>query len=200
MAKPTPIRSSSLIASRQIADFSTDDVILIRKIDSSPDQRELIDSYVQAFKCEPWNENHSHDGVQIEFARLGKQTDAKFLGCFINDVLAGGAQFMPLNNFEEKARDTPNYLKESLFLNELFVHPSWQGKGLGTRILEAVEQAAASLQFRQVCLWTLATDPILNCYYQKRGYRAIATIDPTSGGPARTVFSKRLFVWERNAA
>ena len=58
-------------------------------------------------------------------------------------------------------------------IRAFFVHPSWARRGLGTRLLEACEQAAWDAGFRRCEMGaTLSGVPL----YERHGYRRVAEI------------------------
>lgn len=154
----------------------------------------FAENYVAAFGTGIWNEDHCAADVVSEFIEHSDNLKAYFLVSSVDDVPVAGAEMMPLRGFVQKAKDTPANLHDSMFLNELFVHPDNQESGIGSLLLGGVEQAAASLHFSRVSLWTHAGDKALNSFYRKRGYDLAATIRPSDGGVTRNVYHKNIVV------
>lgn len=56
-------------------------------------------------------------------------------------------------------------------LKRMRVHPDFQGRGLGRRILEALEQRARDLGLRELCLDTTEEQQAARRLYESAGYR-----------------------------
>ena len=182
-------------------DFTTDVYTLeIREL--LPDQitRAVVDPYVAAFRGGQWKEKHTHQAVVDGFRLRLATANSVFLAAFIDDVPVAGAEFLPFSSLPEKADICPAATRGSLYLNEIFVEPKVQGTGVGSLLLGGCEQAAASLSFERLSLWTHATDERLLRFYRRRGYRPITTVQPVDGSVRRTVFIKSIIKVARRAA
>jgi predicted N-acetyltransferase YhbS len=62
---------------------------------------------------------------------------------------------------------------DHLYLSRLAVLPSWRGRGIGGRLLEAVERLAEELHCRRVRLGVRIALAPLRAYYERRGYQPV---------------------------
>ena len=75
--------------------------------------------------------------------------------------------------------------KDAAKIRAFFVHPAWVRKGIGTKVLEACESAAAAAGFRRFEMGATLTGVAL---YQVRGYRAVETIEvPLANGESLAI-------------
>lgn len=63
------------------------------------------------------------------------------------------------------------YLGRDAFVDELFVTASHRGRGLGSRALDAMEQACRELGVRALHLEVERGNPTARSLYEKRGFR-----------------------------
>lgn len=56
-------------------------------------------------------------------------------------------------------------------VNHLHVHPDWQRRGVGTRLLEESCRHAASWGHEDIQLWVLAGNRSARCFYRHHGWR-----------------------------
>lgn len=66
------------------------------------------------------------------------------------------------------------------FVNQLYVAPGFQGRGIGTRLLAVAQQTASSLQ-----LWTFEANLPAIQFYQKRGFAVAQRTDGAGNEAAR---------------
>ena len=70
---------------------------------------------------------------------------------------------------------------EALLIENVAVSPSWQGRGLGRRLMAHAERLAAAMGYRQIRLYTNARFVENIAFYQRLGY-AITREEPFLGG------------------
>ena len=98
---------------------------------------------------EPHTEHETHDW----FARMiGSQT--LWVAC-CDRVVAG---YMRLHRDE---------------LNDLYVHPAWQGRGIGSELLDEAKRRSP----RRLALWTFQQNARARRFYEARGFRATRFTD-----------------------
>jgi ribosomal protein S18 acetylase RimI-like enzyme len=83
------------------------------------------------------------------------------------------------------SRDTEN---ARFLMDGLFVAPSARGRGVGTRLLDAIAAEARARGYREVRLDVVEENPRARALYERLGYRAVAR---HSTGPLRFVFRFR---------
>lgn len=83
----------------------------------------------------------------------------------------------------EREVESPRFLMDGIF-----VAPSAQGQGVGSRLLEAVAQEAAARGYDEVRLDVIDSNPRARALYERRGFRAV---ESHSTGLLRHVFSFR---------
>jgi len=79
---------------------------------------------------------------------------------------------------------------DHLLLENLAVRPSWQGRGVGSRLLALAEDVAGRLRLAEVRLYTNEAMTENLAYYPRRGYAE--THRAEQDGFRRVFFSKRL--------
>lgn len=77
-------------------------------------------------------------------------------------------------------------------IKRMFVVPEYQGKGIGTKILEALETWAASLQYDACILETGTRQPDAIALYKKNGYQIIENYGQYKGVKNSVCFRKKL--------
>jgi GNAT superfamily N-acetyltransferase len=75
-----------------------------------------------------------------------------------------------------------------LFVEALWVHRDWRGKGAGRALLAAAERHAVSRGCHQVWLDTFQT----RGFYEKQGYTAFGVLEDYPPGQTRSFMRKRL--------
>ncbi len=75
------------------------------------------------------------------------------------------------------------------YLNYLLVDEKWRGKGMGTKILQAVETAAVSMSCREIWLETMNARAVV--FYKKHGYEIRSEIPEYFPG-FKKVFMKKI--------
>lgn len=66
-----------------------------------------------------------------------------------------------------------------MYLSDLWVAQPLRGRGLGTRLLAKLEQAAAKRGMRKICLWTAGSRN--EAFYEKNGYRPFVVFEDKYG-------------------
>jgi GNAT superfamily N-acetyltransferase len=77
------------------------------------------------------------------------------------------------------------------WIEQFYIHPDHQRRGLGTQLLHTVQTANASLQ-----LWTFQCNQCARRFYEKHGFRVTCMTDG-AGNEARQ--PDILYSWERDA-
>jgi len=89
----------------------------------------------------------------------------------------------------------PTPLTEGVYdLYWIAVHPEWQNRGVGSQLMEVVEQEMQKGNARMLMIETSSQESYRRTiqFYLKRGYNIVATIeDFYKPGDAKIIFSKR---------
>jgi GNAT superfamily N-acetyltransferase len=161
---------------------------------------DIMSSYTAAFSDHPWHEQLSPDIVRERLIEKTAKAQGYLIALKSCSGILGGAQFFDLSNHRETAAQMPEAMRSDMYLSEIWIAKKYRGFGLGTRLLESIEQAVASLSYRQLVLRTHPTfEPLLN-FYHERGYSVIGHSNPGDGNDLRPVFSKPIFAVRRRAA
>jgi GNAT superfamily N-acetyltransferase len=162
---------------------------------------DILSSYAAAFSDDPWREHVSSDRVRELLIEKTTQAQGYLIALRSSSgMLLGGAQFFDLSNHPATAAQLPEELRGQMYLSEIWIAKTYRGFGLGTRLLESIEQAVASLSYRQLVLRTHPTFKPLLTFYHERGYSVIGDSDPGDGQALRPVFAKPIFAVRRRAA
>ena len=102
------------------------------------------------------NDNGRVDQVALllDFEKLGVEHPEAILVAEVNGEIAGWG-----------ARENANQN-----ISDLWIAPNYQGRGIGTALLGALESEVAALGFAQVELETLATNTRAIKFYEKHGF------------------------------
>jgi GNAT superfamily N-acetyltransferase len=73
-----------------------------------------------------------------------------------------------------RATTTPR--PQQLLLEGLAIEPSARGKGVGTRLLEAVDERARDLGRTEIILEVIDANPRAKALYERHGYRTVTTV------------------------
>ena len=105
--------------------------------------------------------------VELLDESLAGDDDYRFLGAYSDDALVAYACWGP----------TPG-TQGTCDLYWIVVDPTWQGKGVGTRLLDAVEQALLADGCRLVVVETSsrAEYAATRAFYERRGYEQAARL------------------------
>ncbi|HEU5260545.1 MAG TPA: GNAT family N-acetyltransferase [Gemmatimonadales bacterium] len=105
--------------------------------------------------------------VELLDESLGGDDDYRFLGAYAGDELIGYASWGP----------TPG-TQGTHDLYWIVVDPGWQGKGVGTQLLEAVEKALMADGCRLIVVETSSRADYgpTRAFYERRGYARAATL------------------------
>jgi ribosomal protein S18 acetylase RimI-like enzyme len=77
------------------------------------------------------------------------------------------------------SRTTTTPRPHQLLLEGLATAPAARGRGVGTRLLEAVDERASALGRTEIILEVIDTNPRAKALYERHGYRTVTTV--TSG-------------------
>jgi GNAT superfamily N-acetyltransferase len=167
---------------------------IVTIVASDPRAAALATVYADSFRAPPWNEEIDVKEQALLWLRHTEINAARYLIAMAGTALVGGAEYMPLDMFPERRNAFPSHIHGSLFLNELFIAPLAQNKGIGSALLKQVEVAAFTQGFSHVSLRTHAADSKLCSFYGHRAYVPVCDVPSMSGGPLRRVFIKDLGV------
>ena len=105
--------------------------------------------------------------VELLDESLAGDDDYRFLGAYAGDELVGYASWGP----------TPG-TRGTYDLYWIVVDPEWQGKGVGTELLVAVEQALSAEGCRLIVVETSSRPDYTatRAFYERRGYARAATL------------------------
>ncbi|GAB1255880.1 hypothetical protein NBRC116494_03820 [Aurantivibrio plasticivorans] len=117
--------------------------------------------YVEVFKHAPWNEGWKIEWVQDRLQMI--MDSPGFFGClYEEDKTVVGAIVGRTNSFKGR---------RELEIVELFVSPTHQSKGLGKKLLSAIEKSAKQGGYSHSTLITSRAAPAFD-FYIKRGFKA----------------------------
>ncbi len=77
----------------------------------------------------------------------------------------------------------------SEWINQLYVLPDWQGRGIGSRLLAIAQADAARLQ-----LWTFQRNVAARRFYERQGF---VMVTMTGGGDNEEKEPDVLYVWSK---
>jgi ribosomal protein S18 acetylase RimI-like enzyme len=76
-------------------------------------------------------------------------------------------------------------------VDHLYVHPDFQGRGIGSALLELAKVSADSLR-----LWTFQCNLKARCFYERHGFRIERETDGVGNEERQPDV---LYLWEQNA-
>lgn len=92
-----------------------------------------------------------------------------------------------------EAKGTPWYERPDVTcFNQFAVEPAWQGRGLGSKLIELVERRAREKGLAELALDTAEGADDLIAYYLRRGYRFIEHVSWNGVNYRSVILSKRL--------
>jgi len=105
--------------------------------------------------------------VELLDESLAGDDDYRFLGAYADDGLVGYACWGP----------TPG-TQGTYDLYWIVVDPTWQGKGVGTQLLDAVERSLLAASGRLIVVETSSRDDYAptRTFYERRGYAQAARL------------------------
>jgi ribosomal protein S18 acetylase RimI-like enzyme len=143
--------------------YETEQMSLIELDDSYLLQ--MAELYKEAFSGEPWNDDWSDKNQLIEYIKdISKAYNALNYGLLINGELVG-MSVGKINHWWEGT----NYNIE-----ELCVSPSYQGKGIGSRFIDLIEQRVCEKGLAGIFLQTDNDKPSYR-FYHKNGFKDLDT-------------------------
>jgi len=172
----------------------------VRECDPSTISLGLAQAYSEAFSGGAWQETHDPTELSEKLVQARDLYASRLLVCSYGTKQVAGAQFLQLGRYQTIASQLPRELLSGHYLNDLWVAPSHQSLGLGSKLLDCVEQAVASLSSNLLVLWTHADHAPLLKFYQNRGYEPVVDVQPKDGTAKRRVFAKPIFVIKRSVA
>ena len=122
----------------------------------------LAPIYVETYNRPPWNDNWTVTLATEKLDELINCCDSFGLICIDNQDNIIGAIIGDSETY---------YNCRQFFIKDFFVTPTWQGKGIGSKLMEELEKELSKQGISKTYLFTSRTD-ITECYYQKRGYES----------------------------
>jgi len=114
------------------------------KVLSVNDEKKITDIIKTAFAVAPWNDEWTEEQLHIYFLDIAANSNSLILGYFWEDEFVGVSLGRLKHWF-----DGVEYC-----IDDLCVNPAYQGKGIGSAMLEAITKYAGEHNFKEVSLWT----------------------------------------------
>ena len=114
---------------------------------------------IETYNCEPWNNHWTEKTAKRYLSEF--VASCEFVGfVLLEDELLVGAMF---------AHKKTWWTNDEIFVDELFIQPTCQGKGYGTALLQHAEDYCRT---RGLAGLTLLTNPYMpaKSFYEKNGY------------------------------
>jgi len=110
-----------------------------------------------------YNQSSDIDGaLQFVKKRLQRNESVIFIA-FINDKAVGFIQLYPIF--------TSVGMQPAWLLNDLFIHPSARGKGVGTSLLDAAKDFGRTVESKWLMLQTANDNYSAQALYKKNGWK-----------------------------
>ncbi len=162
----------------------------LRAVESDQLTLALSKTYCSAFGGGEWRERHDPDETLLKWSAQASNEEHTYVECMFNGIVVGGGAYAPLTEFEDKFKLLPEECANSIYINELWVDPKYQGRQIGRFILVNMEQMIISSGRKQISLWTHFASERLIKFYSVNGYRELVDVHPSDGGVKRKVFFK----------
>lgn len=122
-------------------------------------EESLIEAYIETFSGEPWNEVWEPDWVLNRVRWVSNVPNFTGLVAIQDDEVVGA-----LLGYAKPFKD-----KLDFEILELFVLPSFQGKGIGKSLIKELESRLSNSEFSHIHLLT-AIDSESELFYKKLNY------------------------------
>jgi len=96
--------------------------------------------------------------------------------CEDQNQIRGCVMFSP---DKDEVYNSTNWLTEdhkNLYIHRLAVHPKFQKKGIGNKLMDYVESTAKKLNFISIRLDTFSQNKSNNKFYESRGYKKLGDV------------------------
>jgi putative acetyltransferase len=148
--------------------------VSITDIDPSHAKHLISDSTAMYQRLYPENSNHF-----VFEEELGAE-GALFLGALIGEVVVGCVGLIP-----GRGKNTGE-------IKRLYVDPEYRTGGIGSALMDALEEIAKVQGFRILQLETGSSDLDAQSLYEKRGYRVVDPFGDYADDPFSTFYAKDL--------
>jgi len=130
------------------------------RAEMSSDGAAIVECFVSAYNSEPWCENWTVDSAIARLGELRHRARAASLVCVIDGVVVGAA-FIHARTYQDASE---------IYIDEFFVRPEAQGKGVGKALVEAVREYARNIGADGLTLLTDDDKPAFE-FYRAQGFR-----------------------------
>ncbi len=120
---------------------------------------------VEAYRAPPWNEAWTLDGAMARMGELSTTPGWLGVGALSDGALLGFAVGLPHTSATGRG----------LYIPEIAVHPDHQGKGIGKRLLQLLEDEAREAGFSGAWLLSQSRGTAAE-YYKGSGYRQVSKL------------------------
>jgi GNAT superfamily N-acetyltransferase len=128
----------------------------------------------------------THQSVEDTKKRISKGE------CYLvleNDIIVGTVTL----NFPYKTHSHPWYDKDDVTtFNQLAIEPNFQKQGIGSNLLDLIEQRAVEMGAKELSCDTASSALHLIDMYKKRGYREVGKVDWEITNYTSVILSKTL--------
>jgi GNAT superfamily N-acetyltransferase len=129
---------------------------------ASADDTEMIAPLFDAYRVF-YNQPTDIDGALGFIKERLQQNESVIFVAFINDKAIGFIQLYPIF--------TSVGMQRAWLLNDLFIHPSARGKGVGTALLDAAKDFGRSANSKWLMLQTASDNYSAQALYKKNGWK-----------------------------
>jgi peptide deformylase len=156
-------------------------------MDEFNDYRANWQTWSKTFPRSEWQQ--FHDGVKLDMKIVGEKAgDYQIFTAMRDDRVIGSVKVATSALHEpELAAAYP----DTLTVYQLFTNPDSHGQGVGTRLMDVVEEVAAQQGASQILLNVMADNDIARKMYEVRGYECVTINDKSTVDSMWDVDEKR---------